>query len=125
MPEAIKEIHAQAADWNAYRQKLASAASISTQPQDAQQVATGKISSSIADMAPVAKESAKEVLKLSKGEAPGDQVGGAGGKSMSEQDKKKCRPGRCDCQEQGIEGSNKIAPHCWKRTCRTCNVWRN
>ena len=89
LPEALKEIHAQAADWNAYREKLASAASVSNVSQDAQQVATGKISSSIADMAPVAKESAKEVLKLSKGEAPGDQVGtGAGGKSMSEQDKK-------------------------------------
>ena len=89
LPDAVKEIHAQAADWNAYRQKLASAAAASSQSQAAQQVATGKISSSIADMAPVAKESAKEVLKLSKGEAPGDQVGtGAGGKSMSEQDKK-------------------------------------
>ena len=88
-PDAEKEIHAQAADWNAYRQKLASAATVSSQSQTVQQVATGKISSSIADMAPVAKESAKEVLKLSKGEAPGDQVGmGAGGKAMSAQDKK-------------------------------------
>ncbi len=86
--EAVKEIHAQAADWNAYRQKLASAASVSNQSETPQQVASGKISSSIADMAPVAKESAKEVLKLSKGEAPGDQVGTAGGKSMSDQDKK-------------------------------------
>ncbi len=88
LPDAMKEIHAQASDWNAYRQKLASAAPISNQSQDAQQVATGKISSSIADMAPVAKESAKEVLKLSKGEAPGDLVGtGAGSKAMSEQDR--------------------------------------
>jgi pilus assembly protein FimV len=88
--EAAKEIHAQAADWNAYRQKLASAASVSNQSQGTQQVATGKISSSVADMAPVAKESAKEVLKLSKGEAPGDKSGAAtaGGQSMSEQDKK-------------------------------------
>lgn len=89
LSEAVKEIHAQAADWNVYRQKLASAATVSNQSQAAQQVATGKISSSIADRAPVAKESAKEVLKLSKGEAPGDQVGtGAGGKIMSEQDMK-------------------------------------
>lgn len=85
--EAVKEIHAQAADWNAYRQKLASAAPVSNQSQATQQVATGKISSSIADMAPVAKETAKEVLKLSKGEAPGDVVG-AGGQTLSEQDKK-------------------------------------
>ncbi|MGB9094486.1 MAG: FimV/HubP family polar landmark protein [Gallionella sp.] len=84
--EAKKEIHAQAADWNAYRQKLASAAPSESQAQATEQVATGKISSSVADMAPVAKESAKEVLKLSRGEAPGDQIGaGAGGKSASGQ----------------------------------------
>ena len=88
LSEARREIHAQAADWNAYRQRLASAAPLSNQPQEAQQIATGKISSSIADMAPVAKESAKEVLKLSKGEAPGDQIGGAGGKTMTEQERK-------------------------------------
>lgn len=87
LAEAVKEIHAQAADWNAYRQKLAGAVVASNETQGTRQVATGKISSSIADMAPVAKESAREVLKLSKGEAPGDQVG-AGGKAMSEQDMK-------------------------------------
>jgi pilus assembly protein FimV len=86
--EAVKEIHAQAADWNAYRQKLASAATVSNKSQATQQVATGKISSSIADMAPVAKESAKEVLKLSRGEAPGDEIGAGAGGQMSEQDKK-------------------------------------
>jgi len=109
-PDAVKEIHAQAADWNAYRQKLASAASVSNQSQTTQQVATGKISSSIADMAPVAKESAKEVLKLSKGEAPGDQVGtGAGGKSMSGQDKKNA------AQEDAI-AKNKALKEGEKRT---------
>jgi pilus assembly protein FimV len=89
LPEAVKEIHAQASDWNAYRQKLASAATTSGQTQAAEQVASGKISSSVTDQAPVAKESAKEVLKLSKGEAPGDHAAtGAGGKPMSAQDKK-------------------------------------
>jgi pilus assembly protein FimV len=88
LTEARREIHAQASDWNAYRQKLASATPLSNQPQEAQQIATGKINSSIADMAPVAKESAKEVLKLSKGEVPGDQVGGAGGKTMTAQERK-------------------------------------
>ncbi|HEU0234470.1 MAG TPA: FimV/HubP family polar landmark protein [Gallionella sp.] len=87
--DAAKEIRAQTADWNAYRQKLAGAAPAASQPQEAQQVATGKIASSVADKAPVAKESAKEVLKLSKGEAPGDKAAaGAAGKSMSAQDKK-------------------------------------
>lgn len=87
--DAATEIRAQVADWNAYRQKLASAATISSQPQEAQQVTSGKIASSVADKAPVAKESAKEVLKLSKGEAPGDKAAaGAGGKAMTAQDKK-------------------------------------
>ena len=110
-PDAVKEIHAQAADWNAYRQKLASAAAATNQPQAAQQVASGKISSSIADMAPVAKESAKEVLKLSKGEAPGDQVGtGAGGKSMSGQDKKNAAQEDAIAQNKALkEGQERTA----------------
>ena len=87
--DAAKEIRAQTADWNAYRQKLASAATTSSQPQDAQQVATGKIASSVADKAPIAKESAREVLRLSKGEAPGDKADtGAAGKTQTAQDRK-------------------------------------
>ncbi|MBI3222427.1 MAG: FimV family protein [Nitrosomonadales bacterium] len=82
--DALKEIHAQVTDWNAYRQKLAGAATLSAQPQTAQQVTTGKISSSVAEKAPVAKDSAKEVLKLSKGEAPGDKTGAAGKKSAQD-----------------------------------------
>lgn len=88
-PDATKEIRAHVADWNVYRQKLASAAAIASQTQDTQQVVTGKIASSVADQAPVAKEAAKEVLKLSKGEAPGDQAGaGPVGKAASAEDKK-------------------------------------
>jgi pilus assembly protein FimV len=87
--DALREIRAQTTDWHAYRQKLASAAPVMTRPQEAQQIATGKISSSVADNAPVVKESAKEVLKLSKGEAPGDGTSaGAGGMPESAQDRK-------------------------------------
>ena len=87
--DAVKEIHAQAEDWNAYRQKLAGVASTSSQSQETQQVATGKINSSVADKTPVVKESAKEVLKLSKGEAPGDKAAtGAGGKVGTVKDQK-------------------------------------
>jgi pilus assembly protein FimV len=88
--DAVTEIRAQAEDWNAYRQKLAGAATTSKQSSTAtQQVATGKINSSVADKAPVVKQSATEVLKLSKGEAPGDKAAaGAGGKAAAAQDKK-------------------------------------
>ena len=83
--DAVREIRAQVVDWNAYRQKLAGATSVSKQPQAAEQVVTGKLASSVAEKAPVAKDSAEEVLKLSRGEAPGDQAG-AGGKSVSSED---------------------------------------
>jgi pilus assembly protein FimV len=83
--EAVKEIHAQANDWNAYRQKLSVAATSSRQSASGRQVETGKITSAAADNAPVASESAKEVLRLSKGEKPGDTAGGSG---RSAQEKK-------------------------------------
>ncbi len=76
--EAVQEIRAQASDWNAYRQKLAAAASSVRQKETAGQVASGKISSVAADKTPVASESAREVLRLSKGDAPGDKAGKSG-----------------------------------------------
>ncbi len=83
--EAVKEVRAQVADWNAYRQKLAAANTPVAEQRPKQEVA-GKISTSIAEKVPVAKETAKEVLKLSKGEQAGDQTV-AGGKAKSTQDK--------------------------------------
>ena len=82
--EAIREIQAQSADWNAYRQRLAGAATTSPRHEASHQVATGKISSAAVDKTPVAPESAKEVLRLSRGEAPSGKAGGAG---RSAQDK--------------------------------------
>ncbi len=83
--EAMQEIRAQADDWNAYRQKLAGAATTSRQSDASHQAVSGKVTSAAVDKTPVARESAKEVLRLSKGEAPGDKTGGTG-KSL--QDKK-------------------------------------
>lgn len=82
--EAIKVIHVQAADWHAYRQKLAAASSTASE-QAPQQEVSGKISTSVADKTPAAGAAAKEVLRLSKGEAPGDKT--AGGSVQSMQDK--------------------------------------
>jgi pilus assembly protein FimV len=82
--EAVKEIHAQVADWNAYRQKLA-ATKTPVENHSAKQEVAGKISTSIAEKTPAASESAKEVLKVSKGEAPGDKT--TGGKDKSGQEK--------------------------------------
>lgn len=85
---AVKEIHAQVADWQDYRQKLAATQS-SAPEQGLQQESAGKISTAVAEKTPVAKESAKEVLRLSKGESIGDKTiaGGTKGKQEKLADK--------------------------------------
>ncbi|RFC40912.1 MAG: pilus assembly protein FimV [Candidatus Nitrotoga sp. CP45] len=83
--QAVKEIRAQADDWHAYRQKLAAASGLET-GEEPKQGASGKISTTVADNATAAKESAKEVVRLSKGEAPGDKTS-AGGNAKSLQNK--------------------------------------
>jgi pilus assembly protein FimV len=81
---AVKEIRAQVADWQDYRQKLA-AAQPATIEEAPKQEAAGKINAAVAEKAPVIKETAKEVLKLSKGETLGDKaVTGTGVKSTQE-----------------------------------------
>ena len=70
---AVKQIRAQVADWQDYRQKLAAADSVLPE-QTPKQEAAGKISAAVAEKAPVIKESAKEVLRLSKGESLGEKT---------------------------------------------------
>ncbi|MEO6423156.1 MAG: FimV/HubP family polar landmark protein [Candidatus Nitrotoga sp.] len=82
---AATEIRAQADDWHAYRQKLAAASGF-TAGDESRQGVSGKISTTVADDAPAVRESAKEVVRLSKGEAPGDQTS-AGGNSKTLQSK--------------------------------------
>ena len=70
---AVREIRAQVADWQDYRQKLAAVQSTSPEQAPTQEAA-GKISAAVAEKAPVIKDSAKEVLRLSKGESLGDKT---------------------------------------------------
>ncbi len=86
--EAVKEFRAQVADWNVYRQQLA-AARTEARDHAGQQESSGKVSTAVAESAPTGKPPAKEVLKLSKGEAPGDKAVG-GGKATA-QDKKNAK----------------------------------
>ena len=73
--QAKHEIRTQVADWHAYRQQLAAATqSMPVAEQAAKQEVSGKVSTTVADKAPVSKEAAKEVVRLSKGEAPGGQA---------------------------------------------------
>ncbi len=64
--DAVKEVRVHAANWRAYREKLAEAAG-ATPAQETKVAASGKISTAVEDKA-AGKEAPKEVLKLSKGE---------------------------------------------------------
>lgn len=81
--EAVQEYRAQVRDWNAYRQQLAAARAATGEQQEARKSASGKVTASVAETAPTAKEP-KEVLKLSKGQAPGEQPAGTGSSSKEE-----------------------------------------
>ena len=73
--EALKEIRIEAANWNAYRRKLADAAGDTTTP-DARSAASGRVMTGVDEKA-AAKEAQKDVLRLSKGE-PTAGKGGSG-----------------------------------------------
>jgi len=87
--EVAQQVKAHAADWHAYRQKLAAAVAEAKPAADAaaKQAASGKITTAVEDRAAPARESAKDVLKLSKSEVPGAGKpaaagAGTGGKEM-------------------------------------------
>lgn len=76
---AAKEIRAHAADWNAYRQKLAG--TVAEQPaakEEAKPEAAGKITAKAEDKGAKPQEPSKDVLKLSKGETAGKGEAGKG-----------------------------------------------
>jgi pilus assembly protein FimV len=81
--EALKEIRAHTADWNAYRQKLAGMVE-SARPEhedDARRAASGKITTAVEDK-PGVPDAGKDVLKLSRSEG----VGGKPGKTAAQDD---------------------------------------
>ena len=71
--EASRQVRVHSADWHAYRQKLAAAVAEARPGQEgaARQASSGKITTAVEDKAAVAKESATDVLKLSKSESLG------------------------------------------------------
>ena len=81
--EAVQVYRAQVDDWNAYRQQLAAVRG-EAREQNAQQVTSGKVTAAVSEK-PTAKASPAEVLKLSKGEAPGDGVAGGSASSKEEE----------------------------------------
>lgn len=85
--EARKEVKVQAANWNAYREKLA--AMTAAAPADDLMPgpsAAGKVTTKLEEKTPSLAEPAKEVLKLSKGEGTGAAATGTTDKDgMSQQ----------------------------------------
>lgn len=81
--EAKKEVVAQAADFNAYRKRLALTASVQTEARDSgQQVAGGKITPKIEETAPV--PSGKDKLEVSKSENAKGLTGSAKGNAIAD-----------------------------------------
>lgn len=71
--EASHELKAHTADWNAYRQKLATAVDEAPAPKgdEPKRMAEGKITSAVEDKAAPPPAPGKDVLKVTKGEAVG------------------------------------------------------
>src|SRR5450759_4036694 len=82
--EAVKEMRVEAANWNAYRRTLAETVGETT-ARESRSAASGRITAAVDDKA-AAKETPKEVLKLSKGEptAPGKAGSGKGARTNAE-----------------------------------------
>jgi pilus assembly protein FimV len=70
--EARREVRLQAADFNAYRERLAATAGESSPAQaEGGKAAAGRLTGPVEDLGKTGAGEPKEVLKLSKGEAPG------------------------------------------------------
>ena len=69
--EARKQVRMQVADFNAYRERIAGTAGEGAGGEESGQAATGRLSGPVTDKGAPASGEPKEVLKLSKGEAPG------------------------------------------------------
>ncbi|MCB5206155.1 FimV/HubP family polar landmark protein [Methylovorus mays] len=70
--EARQEIQLQAADWNAYRKRLGESvsASVAGREGEGSQSASGKLTSAAQDKAAQSQPGSRDVVRLSKGEAP-------------------------------------------------------
>ncbi len=103
-PEAQKEVRVQTSDWNAYRRKLADAPAEATAGEA--KPAGGKITAAPDDKA--AKEPAKDVVRLSKGEAPG--AAGKPGKPVSAKERVRMLEEETTAKEKALaEANDRIA----------------
>lgn len=103
-PEAVKEVRVQAANWNAYRQKLAEAAG-ETPARESKTAVSGKITTRVEDKA--GKEPAKEVLRLSKGDTTAAAPGtAASSKAASPKDRLRMLEEEATAREKALADAN-------------------
>ncbi len=107
--EAIKEVRVQAADWNAWREKIAGGVDSTPAISETSQSAAGAITAKVEEKPADAGVQPKEVLKLSKGEAKGDNVAGsAGGKGDAK--------GRVQALEEEVAARSKAVSEATERS---------
>jgi pilus assembly protein FimV len=101
-------VKAHAEDWNAYRQKLAGAAAAEKPAEPApSQEAAGKITAKVEEKAPKAQEPAKDVLKLSKGEAADQsKAKAAGAEAKALQDKLAAAQEEAAAKDKALKEAN-------------------
>ncbi len=106
---AVKEIRIQTANWQAYRQKLAAAATAPAE-QAPKQEAGGKISTTVAEQAPQPKQTAPGKLVLSQGAAPGDKTvpGGKQAKENAAKEEAIAKEKQAKENEQRIAAQEKL-----------------
>src|SRR5262245_4860141 len=80
--EAVSEYRTHVADWNAYRQRLADAAGVI--PVEGRTAVSGKIEMAAKVEDTAASGSPKDIVKVSRGEPPGDAVGKGKGRSSAD-----------------------------------------
>jgi len=104
--EAGREIRLQAADWRAYRQKLAEAVMQAPEPTEQAtpgQAASGQITAKVDDRAKPAADAQKDVLKLSKVTPP---AAGAAGEAAALQEKLRAQEEDALARERALEESS-------------------
>lgn len=102
--DATKEVRVQASNWNAFRLKLADAAGGLPAQDTSKSAVSGKITTSVDDKS-AGKEAPKQVLKLSKGDAPVPGKAG-GGKPASEKDRMRMLEEEAIAREKSLADAN-------------------
>ncbi|MHB1084631.1 MAG: FimV/HubP family polar landmark protein [Thiobacillus sp.] len=104
--EAVREIKLQAADWRAYRQKLAGAVSEAPEAKAAQgQASSGKITPKVEDRAKPAPDAQQDVLKLSKVTPPAAATAAAGKENRDLQEKLRTQEADTAARKKALQES--------------------